>query len=171
MLTKRMTFKKCTHKERRTMTNSKCKLGNRGERGEHSFHSMVNNDLVNMPIISFITARYAHSKYTCSMCNTFTTATCVPFSAYLHNEEDIDGFQMPIKHPTSRGQVHDQEVAVQWTFHLVRSSFLYLSALMLRTQCSTYFCISLATFIGSWCHRSGNFHVLKNNLCEKFLWC
>ena len=25
----------------------------------------------------------------------------------------IDGFQMPIKHPTSRGQVHNQEAAVQ----------------------------------------------------------
>ena len=87
------------------MTNSKCKLGNRGERGEHSFHSMVNNDLVNMPIISFITAHYAHSKYTCSMCK-----TCVPFSAYLHNEEAIDGFQMPIKHSTFGGQACDQHV-------------------------------------------------------------
>ena len=92
------------------MTNSKCKLGNRGERGEHSFHSMVNNDLVNMPIISFITAHYAHSKYTCSMCKTSTTATCVPFSAYLHNEEAIDGFQMPIKHSTFGGQACDQHV-------------------------------------------------------------
>ena len=63
-----MTFKKCTHKERRTMTNSKCKLGNRGERGEHSFHSMVNNDLVNMPIISFITARYMFTLSTHVVC-------------------------------------------------------------------------------------------------------
>ena len=44
------------------MTNSKCKLGNSGERGEHSFHGVFNNDLVNMPIISFITARYVHCK-------------------------------------------------------------------------------------------------------------
>ena len=32
---------------------------------------------------------------------------------YLHNEEDIDGFQMPIKHLTSGGQACDQEEAVQ----------------------------------------------------------
>ena len=48
----------------------------------------------------------------------------------------IDGFKKPIKHPTSGWgrQVHDQEVAVQRTFHLVRSSCFYLSALMVRTQ-------------------------------------
>ena len=48
----------------------------------------------------------------------------------------LDGFKMPIKYPTSGWgrQVHDQEVAVQRTFHLVRSSCFYLSALMVRTQ-------------------------------------
>ena len=47
----------------------------------------------------------------------------------------IDGFKMPIKHPTSGEQVHNQEAAVQRTLDLVRSSFFYLSALMvLRTQ-------------------------------------
>ena len=35
----------------------------------------------------------------------------------------IDGFQMSIKRPTSRGQTHDQEAAVQQTYHLERSSF------------------------------------------------
>ena len=50
----------------------------------------------------------------------------------------IDGFQMPIKRPTSGGQVRDQEAAVQQTFHLERSSFFYLSALMVRTECSAY---------------------------------
>ena len=34
------------------------------------------------------------------------------------------GVQMPIKHPTSGGQAREQ-AAVQWTFHLVRSIFLY----------------------------------------------
>ena len=41
-------------------------------------------------------------------------------------------FQMPIKYPTSGGQVCDQEAAVQQTLHLERSSFLYLSALMVN---------------------------------------
>ena len=49
----------------------------------------------------------------------------------------IDGFQMLIKHPIPEGK-RDQEAAVQQTFYLVRSSFFYLSALMVRTQCSTY---------------------------------
>ena len=31
---------------------------------------------------------------------------------------------MSIKHPTSGGQTHAQRAAVQWTFHLERSSFL-----------------------------------------------
>ena len=53
-------------------------------------------------------------------------------------ESVIDGFQMPIKRPTSGGQAHGQEAAVQQTFHLVRSSFFYLSALMVRTECSAY---------------------------------
>ena len=30
----------------------------------------------------------------------------------------------PIRHPTSGGQVHGQESAVHWTFHLVKSKFL-----------------------------------------------
>ena len=50
----------------------------------------------------------------------------------------IDGFQMSIKRPTSGGQTRDQEAAVQRTFHLERSSFFYLSVLMVRTRCSTY---------------------------------
>ena len=50
----------------------------------------------------------------------------------------IDGFQMSIKRPTSGGQTHDQEAAVQRTFHLERNSFFYLSVLMVRTQCSAY---------------------------------
>ena len=51
---------------------------------------------------------------------------------------NIDGFQMSIMRPTSGGQTRNQEAAVQWTFHLERSSFFYLSVLMVRTQCSTY---------------------------------
>ena len=50
----------------------------------------------------------------------------------------IDGFQMSIKRPTSGGQTRDQEAAVPRTFHLERSSFFYLSVLMVRTRCSTY---------------------------------
>ena len=42
----------------------------------------------------------------------------------------IDGFQMSIKHSTSGGQMHDQEAAVQLTFHLQRTSFSCLSVLM-----------------------------------------
>ena len=42
----------------------------------------------------------------------------------------VTGFQMPIEHPTSGGQVRDKEAAVQQIFHLVRSTFFYLSALM-----------------------------------------
>ena len=38
-----------------------------------------------------------------------------------------------LTYPTSGGQTHDQEAAVQWT---ERSSFSYLLALMVRTQCS-----------------------------------
>ena len=40
--------------------------------------------------------------------------------------------------PISGGQTCDQEAAVQWTFHLERSSFFYLSVLMVRTLCSAY---------------------------------
>ena len=50
----------------------------------------------------------------------------------------MDGFQMSIKHPTSGGQARAQEAAVQQIFHLERSSFFYLSALMVRTQRSAY---------------------------------
>ena len=50
----------------------------------------------------------------------------------------IDGFQMSIKRPTSGGQARTQEAAVQQIFHLERSSFFYLSALMVRTQRSVY---------------------------------
>ena len=51
----------------------------------------------------------------------------------------IDGFQMPIKCPTSRGQARDQEAAVQRTFYLVRNSFFYLSALMVKIQRTVYY--------------------------------
>ena len=37
----------------------------------------------------------------------------------------IDDFQMLVKRLTSGGQARDQEPAIQWPFHLVRSSFLY----------------------------------------------
>ena len=37
--------------------------------------------------------------------------------------DPIDGFQMSIKRPTSRGQARAQEAAVQQIFHLERSSF------------------------------------------------
>ena len=50
----------------------------------------------------------------------------------------IDGFQMSIKHPTSGGQAHAQEAAVQQIFHLERSSFFYISALMVRIQRNAY---------------------------------
>ena len=49
----------------------------------------------------------------------------------------IDGFQMAIKHPTAGGQARAQEADVQQIFHLERSSFFYLSGLMVRTQRST----------------------------------
>ena len=45
---------------------------------------------------------------------------------------------MSIKRPTSEGEVHAQEAAVQQIFHFERSSFFYLSALMVRIQRSTY---------------------------------
>ena len=41
---------------------------------------------------------------------------------------------MPIKHPTSGGQACGQITAVQQTFHLVKSNFFYLSALMVKTH-------------------------------------
>ena len=50
----------------------------------------------------------------------------------------LDGFQMSIKRSTSGGQACAQEAAVQQIFHLERSSFFYLSALMVRTQHSAY---------------------------------
>ena len=46
----------------------------------------------------------------------------------------MDGFQMSIKRPTSGGQMHDQEVDISAPFTLRE---LYLSTLMVRTQCST----------------------------------
>ena len=52
--------------------------------------------------------------------------------------EHTDGFQMSIKRPTSGGQTRDREAAVQRNFHFERSSFFYLSVLMVRTRCSTY---------------------------------
>ena len=55
----------------------------------------------------------------------------------------IDGFQMPIKCSTSRGQPCDQEAIVQWTFHLVRSNLFGLLAFMVRTQCITNYCCIL----------------------------
>ena len=55
-----------------------------------------------------------------------------------HKISSIDGFQTSIKYPTSGGQAHDQEAAVQGTSYLERSSFFYLSTLMARTQHSVY---------------------------------
>ena len=52
----------------------------------------------------------------------FVSKLLVLFSQY-----SINGFQISIKRPTSGGQTCDQEAAVQQTFHLERSSFLYLS--------------------------------------------
>ena len=46
----------------------------------------------------------------------------------------VDYFQMSIRRPTFGGQMRDQEAAIQQTFHLERSSFFYLSALMVRTR-------------------------------------
>ena len=42
----------------------------------------------------------------------------------------IDRFKMLIKHLTSKGQVHNQRQLYSKTFHLVRSTFFYLSALI-----------------------------------------
>ena len=54
----------------------------------------------------------------------------------------IDGLQMSIKCPTSGGQTsggqtsggqtRNQEAAIQQTFHLERSSFFYLSVIVIR---------------------------------------
>ena len=63
----------------------------------------------------------------------------LPISPLILNasaELNIDGFQMSIKRPTSGGQTYNQEAAVQQTFYL-RTSFFYLSALTVRTRCST----------------------------------
>ena len=51
---------------------------------------------------------------------------------------DIDGFQIPIKRPISGWQTCHQEAAVQRIFHLQRTSFFYLSAIMVRTWCSPF---------------------------------
>ena len=45
--------------------------------------------------------------------------------------------RMSIKHPTSGGQTCNQEATVQRTFHLERTSFCYLSVLIVKT--SLYF--------------------------------
>ena len=64
---------------------------------------------------------------------------CERLGQALHEESTlsprlyIDGFQMSIKRPTSGGQTRNQEAAVQRTFHLERSSFFYVSVLMVRT--------------------------------------
>ena len=54
---------------------------------------------------------------------------------YLKTLICIDDFQMSIKRPTSWGQTRDQHSQV--TFHLERSSFFYLSVLMVRTWCTS----------------------------------
>ena len=46
----------------------------------------------------------------------------------------IDDLQMSIKCPTSEEEACEQEAAA----HFDRSSFFYLSALMVETQCSAY---------------------------------
>ena len=76
----------------------------------------------------------------------------ISFSKWMYNgfdditEKLIDGFQISTKCPTSRGQTHNQEAAIHTVaFHLERSSFFYLSALMERTQCSA----SLLVFLTS----------------------
>ena len=46
-----------------------------------------------------------------------------------------NSFQMSIKPPTSGGQTQNQEAAVKRTFHLERSGFFYLSALVVMTRC------------------------------------
>ena len=43
-----------------------------------------------------------------------------------------------VKLPTSGGQARDQEAAVKQTFYFERSSFFYLSTLMVRTQCGAH---------------------------------
>ena len=53
----------------------------------------------------------------------------------------IDSFQMSVKRPISGGQARTQEAAVQQIFHLERSSFFDLSALMVRTQHRLLACI------------------------------
>ena len=47
----------------------------------------------------------------------------------------IDDLQMSIKRPTSGGQTHNQEAAVQRTIDIQRSSFFYLSALDVALLC------------------------------------
>ena len=72
---------------------------------------------------------------TSSKLYTFITKTCATIlcrntQLYMWQDMAIDGFQ--IKRPTFGGQTRDQEAAVQQTFHLERSSFFYLSVLMVR---------------------------------------
>ena len=62
------------------------------------------------------------------------TSVAYSFSMMMKRSMPIDGFQISIKCPTCGGQTHNQEAAVQQTFHFKRSSFFYLSALMVRTQ-------------------------------------
>ena len=46
----------------------------------------------------------------------------------------IDGFHMPIKRYTSKGQAHDQEAVVQRTLHLLSSFFLSFSTNCMRDR-------------------------------------
>ena len=50
----------------------------------------------------------------------------------------IDGFQMSVKRPTSRGQMCHEEAAIQWPYHFERNSFFYLLVLILRTWYSAF---------------------------------
>ena len=47
--------------------------------------------------------------------------------------------------------MHDQEAAVQQTFHLERSSFFYLLIPMVRTQCSAYYPILHTAALNDFC--------------------
>ena len=91
-------------------------------------HTVIDPKLVAMATIYLAENAQNH------LLNHLLYAVLCPIDVYMY----IDGFQMSIKRPTSGGQTRAQEAAVQKIFHLERSSFFYLSALLVRTQRSAY---------------------------------
>ena len=99
------------------------------------------------PVTGYITVISLPGVWSCTFVSSYVWQKCVkrplPREGYNYY---TDGFQMSIKHPTSGGQMCNQEAAVQRTFHLERSIFFFFFSLIISTRCSAslpVFCTQL----------------------------